>query len=133
MNNFEITIQRRSGDAWPVAALQTGPQGSLPLRSESSLRIDLVELTAQGTTKEYGLVLGRALFKNQVRDGFVRARAQSPDRLCVLLHVEVDELRDLHWERLCARPSRARINYRLTPDECAKFRIEGLCAETSAR
>jgi WD40 repeat protein len=55
--------------------------------------------------KAYGLLLGQALFRDDIRDAFVRAMsgAQGGDeRLRVLLIVEADDLRDLHWEQLCA-------------------------------
>lgn len=46
--------------------------------------------------------MGQALFRDDVRDAFVRARAESDDNLRVLLFVEADDLRVLRWERLCA-------------------------------
>ncbi len=50
----------------------------------------------------YGTVLGKALFREAVRDAFVTARNESGDDLRTLFVVEDDELKPLHWERLCA-------------------------------
>ena len=50
----------------------------------------------------YGTVLGKALFSEAVRDAFVTARNESGDDLRTLFVVEDEELKPLHWERLCA-------------------------------
>ena len=50
--------------------------------------------------------LGKALFREAVRDAFVTARNESGDDLRTLFVVEDAELKPLHWERLCA-PIRA--------------------------
>jgi hypothetical protein len=102
MHTFEITVQRKSGDAWPVVVEQSTSGVFLPLRDEGTLQLDLTELASQTTPKEYGLVLGRALFRDEVRDAFVQALTQSEDYLRVLLFVEADDLKTLRWERLCA-------------------------------
>jgi hypothetical protein len=55
--------------------------------------------------KEYGLRLGKALFADEIRDAFNRAVAEAKaadDLLHVLLHIEADDLRSLHWEKLHA-------------------------------
>src|SRR5262245_8019556 len=102
MHTFEITIQRKAGDAWPVVVEQSTSGVFLPVRDEGTLRLDLTELASQTTPKEYGLVLGRALFHDEVRDAFVQALTKSEDYLRVLLFVEADDLKTLRWERLCA-------------------------------
>jgi hypothetical protein len=68
------------------------------VRDEGILHVDLMEVRSQVTSKEYSMVLGQALFRDEVRDAFVRARAESDDRLRVLLCVEDPELKTLRWE-----------------------------------
>jgi WD40 repeat protein len=102
MYTFEITVQRKSGDVWPVVVEQSASGVFLPVRDEGTLRLDLTELASQTMPKEYGLVLGRALFRDEVRDAFVQALTKSEDYLRVLLFVEADDLKTLRWERLCA-------------------------------
>ncbi len=75
MNTFEITIQRKSGDNWPVVVEHSQSGAFLPTRSEGLLYLDLGELKKQTTPLTYGTVLGKALFQDEVRDAFVRARA----------------------------------------------------------
>jgi WD40 repeat protein/energy-coupling factor transporter ATP-binding protein EcfA2 len=108
MNTFEITIQRKEGDSWPIVAEYSHPDTLLPLRSEGRLQLsqeDFQELTSLlGGPKQYGRKLGRALFQEDVRDAFVRAVYDSEEPLRVLLFIEASDLqlRTLRWERLCA-------------------------------
>ena len=102
MNTFEITIQRKSSDVWPVVVEQSTSGAFLPVRDEGTLWLDLTELASQATPRDYGLVLGRAIFRDEVRDAFVQALTKSQDYLRVLLFVEADDLKTLRWERLCA-------------------------------
>jgi hypothetical protein len=102
MNTFEISVQRRMGDSWPVVVEQSATAVFLPVRHEGVLQLDLTELDRQTTPKEYGLVLGKALFHDEIRDAFVQALTKSEDRLCVLLCIEDHQLKTLRWERLCA-------------------------------
>ena len=106
MSTLEITIQRKSGDNWPVVAELTRSGSSLPVRSESQLRLDPLSLLRLSQPLEYGAALGKALFLGEMRDAFVRAlsdaRAVDPGRLGVLLFVEAEDLKSLHWERLAA-------------------------------
>lgn len=92
MNTFEITVQRQAGDGWPVVAELSGGGALLPVRAEGLLRADLEDLKArlngQGTPREYGTLLGQAVFQGAVRDALVRALARSDERLHVLLFVE---------------------------------------------
>jgi hypothetical protein len=101
MTTLEITVQRRSGDGWPVVALLHSPW-ELPVRKDGILTLDEVELRKQLSPEAYGRLLGQALFRDQVRDAFTRAQAKSDDFLRVLLFVEDPSLRRLRWERLCA-------------------------------
>jgi hypothetical protein len=108
MSTFEITIERKSADGWPVVVERTSPGASLRLRAEGTLLLspeaDGTLLAAVIEPKAYGTVLGQALFHEQVRDALARARADTTgdDRLRVLLTVEDEGLRPLRWERLCA-------------------------------
>src|SRR5262245_20903080 len=102
MHNLEITIQRKSSDVWPVVVEESATAVFLPVRHEGTLQLDLTELASQPTPKDYGLVLGRSLFRDEVRDAFVQALTKSEDSLRVLLFVEADDLKTLRWERLCA-------------------------------
>jgi hypothetical protein len=72
------------------------------VRSEGILQLDPVALASQTTPKAYGTLFGQALFRGEVRDAFVRARAGSEDRLRFLLCIEDSDLKTLRWERLCA-------------------------------
>ena len=110
VDTLEITIQRKRGDAWPVVAewRRTGHVGAVRskdvLRLSEEQRTKLLELLFDPLP--YGTILGKALFsgdEGNVRDAFKEAQGASPDRLRVLLHVEDEELKCLHWERLCYR------------------------------
>ena len=108
MSTFEITIERKAADRWPVVVERTSPGASLRLRTEGTLQLgpeaERALLSAGIEPKAYGTVLGQALFHEQVRDALARARAETADddRLRVLLTVEDEGLRPLRWERLCA-------------------------------
>jgi hypothetical protein len=106
MNTFEITVQRKAAAGWPVVAEQTASGVFLPARAEGLLEADLEELRtqllSQASAKDYGTLLGRALFRDDVRDAFGQALPRGDDRLHVLLFVEDAELKGLRWERLCA-------------------------------
>jgi formylglycine-generating enzyme required for sulfatase activity/energy-coupling factor transporter ATP-binding protein EcfA2 len=108
VNTFEITIQRKSGDRWPIVAEHSRPGELLPIRSEGTLVVtleDVQQLTSLLTKpKDYGTVLGKALFQDQIRDAFVSALRESEDSLRVLLFIEAadSKLKFWRWERLCA-------------------------------
>jgi hypothetical protein len=108
MSTFEITIERQTGDHWPVVVERTSPGASLRLRAEGTLLLgpeaERALLAAVIEPEAYGTVLGQALFREHVRDALARARAETSDddRLRVLLTVEDEGLRVLRWERLCA-------------------------------
>jgi WD40 repeat protein len=107
MNTFEITLQRQSGNTWPIVVEQSAAGVFLPVRYEGVLQVDLEEFKAQLRTsltsaREYGTLLGQALFRDEIRDAFLQALAKSEDRLHVLLFVEDADLKVLRWERLCA-------------------------------
>src|SRR5262249_36940789 len=98
---FELTIQRGGGGRWPVVAERTAPGAFLPVRAEGFLELDKVSLEVT-EPEEYGVILGKALFRGGIRDAFQKAREKGGGGLHVLVCVEDDELRTLRWERLCA-------------------------------
>src|SRR4051812_17044192 len=104
MNTVEITVQRKSGAFWPIVVEQTAAGVFLPVRDEGVLQVNLEEfreqLNSQTSAKEYGTLLGQALFRDDIRDAFVQALAKSDERLHVLLFIEDAELKGLRWERL---------------------------------
>src|SRR5262245_39395853 len=102
MNIFQITIQRKSGEGWPIVVEQSRADGSLPIRGEGVLQLNEQALRLEATPEAYGTRLGQALFADGVRDAFTRARTESADCLRVLLCIEDAGLKVLHWERLCA-------------------------------
>ncbi|MCC5639230.1 CHAT domain-containing protein [Nostoc sp. CHAB 5844] len=108
MNTFEIIIQRKSGDSWPIVVEYSRPGILLPLRAEGNLQLTETDFQQQisllGQPQQYGTLLGKALFQDEIRDAFIGAVRESEDCLRVLLFIEaVDkELRTLRWERLCA-------------------------------
>ncbi|MBD2494311.1 SUMF1/EgtB/PvdO family nonheme iron enzyme [Nostoc sp. FACHB-280] len=111
MNIFEITIQRKYQDSWPVVVEHTKPGQFVPIRNQGILEInddDIAALRAlTGQPEKYGAALGKALFHNDIRDAFVKALATVGDgenknnHLHVLLNIEADDLKELRWEKLC--------------------------------
>jgi hypothetical protein len=108
MSPFEITIQNAGLNSWSVATKFTTGDG-LPNHGNYLLEFsdadftDLTELDED--VKKYGQLLGIRLFKDAVKESFLKAFNSHPDPLRVLLSVEVDnqdKLKVLHWERLCA-------------------------------
>src|ERR1700686_3605172 len=102
MYSFKITMQHKVGEQWPVVLEEKATDESLEIRSEGLFSLDLQTLSTQVTSRDYGMMLGQALFQGGVRDTFLHAQAQSEDRLSVQLFVEAPDLRTLRWERLCA-------------------------------
>ena len=108
---FEITIQSQSGEnSWPIVVRCKQPDG-LTNHAQETLKFtqeDFNLLTQyQENQKEYGTLLGKALFQGSVGQTFVRAFSKNgPDCLLrVLLSIEAgenDKIKTLHWERLCA-------------------------------
>lgn len=83
MSTFEITLQRKVGGGWPAVSLFTrlGDRldggWELPVRREGCLQLDPADLLRHVTPKEYGAALGKALFRDELRDALAHARAQS--------------------------------------------------------
>jgi hypothetical protein len=46
MYTFEITVQRKMGDSWPVVVEQSASEVFLPVRNEGTVRLDLTELAS---------------------------------------------------------------------------------------
>ncbi len=106
MNTFEITIQRKTGQHWPLVVRHQPGTGALALWSRGTLELDTKKLeTLPPTSREFGQALGKAVFRDDIRDAFVRAAAEAQaanDTLRVLLFIEAEDLRHLHWEQLHA-------------------------------
>jgi CHASE2 domain-containing sensor protein len=107
MSKFEIAIQRQFEDVWPVVVKFRSTDG-LTTHAEGTFRFSTDDfeqlIERQDEAEEYGTLLGKRLFREEIRDAFITARSQNPDYLRVLLSIEVDKqdkLRTLHWERLC--------------------------------
>ena len=105
MSTLEITLQRKVDNEWPAISVFSRPGDFLPVRTESRLQLDIQGLLLHANPKEYGIALGKALFRDDLRDALTRARAQAREDqqpLRILLNVEAEDLKPLHWERLCA-------------------------------
>jgi WD40 repeat protein/formylglycine-generating enzyme required for sulfatase activity len=106
MNTLEIIVQRKSGTSWPVVVEYSRAGVLLPSRSEGVLEVgeerDQQLTSLLGQPRDYGIQLGQALFRQNVRDAFVGALRESEDQLRVLLCIEAEDLRSLRWERLGA-------------------------------
>jgi hypothetical protein len=108
MSTFELIIERKAEAGWPVVAERTSPGAVLRLRAEGTLLLgpetEAALLAAAIEPRVYGEALGQALFRDEIRDAFVSAQAETieDDRLRVLLTVEDPGLRRYRWERLCA-------------------------------
>ena len=104
---FIIRIQdKQSETAWKVHAEYRG--------DSTGEKNDIFEFSAEDfrhlntlSTKDYGIYLGKALFQNDLREFFKSAFHSSQKLMKVTLSIDVedssnsDNLRALHWERLC--------------------------------
>jgi hypothetical protein len=115
LHTLEITIQRMHEGVWPVVVRHQPGSTTLTLWANGILKLDLRQLHFHFIAdKEYGILLGKELFRDEVRDTFVRAVSSAGDKpLRVYLIVEADELRLLHWEQLCAPFEGGRWDYLL--------------------
>lgn len=113
MNIFEITIQRKYQDSWPVVVEHTKPGQFIPIRRQGIFKIngedDIATLRALiAQPKKYGTILGTILFNDGIRDAFIKALASLEDSknaekyLHVLLYIEADDLKELQWQKLCS-------------------------------
>ncbi len=132
MHTFEITIQRKAGDGWPVVVEQSKPGTFLPIRTEGTFQLteeqqtELISLAHDPLA--YGTLLGQALFTPQIHTAFSQARTVSQieeansDRLRVLLMIEDELLKAWHWERLAAPTDDGHWDF-LALDQQAPFSI----------
>jgi hypothetical protein len=109
---FEITIQSKLvNNSWPVVVRCKEPHGST-IHAKGILQLSQYDwhqlIAAIENEKEYGTILGKSLFIESVQDTFLRSLSKSSIQngiLRILLSIEADEkdeIRTLHWERLCA-------------------------------
>ena len=109
MSIFEITIQhQRTPTEWPVV-IKIEHQDKLPIQKNGTLQLSenyqekLSMLLHQ--PKEYGIVLGEALFRDELYSAFREAFVSTHKLMRVLLTIDTEnseQLKTLHWERLCA-------------------------------
>jgi len=109
MSIFEITIQnQRTPTEWPVL-IKIELQDKLPIQKNGTLQLSenyeekLSMLLHQ--PKEYGIVLGKALFRHELYSAFREAFVSTHKLMRVLLTIDTEnseQLKTLHWERLCA-------------------------------
>lgn len=106
MNTFELTIHNKHEGYWPVVVREQAGAAALTLWANGVFDLDLKQLDLLlPADNQYGTLLGKNLFRDEVRDAFARAMAEAKtanESLRVLLIVEADDLRGLHWEQLCA-------------------------------
>lgn len=95
-----VTLGARTEDHWPVtAAFQEHPRSPAQVASGRFVLV-LEELAAITDPKLYGVALGRALFTDELRDLYVRAKSGTGP-LHFMLSLDAPDLRALDWERLC--------------------------------
>jgi CHASE2 domain-containing sensor protein/energy-coupling factor transporter ATP-binding protein EcfA2 len=117
MNTFKIAIQRQFEGSWPIV-VEFRSTDDLNIHTEGMFQFSAAEfeqlIELQDEPEEYGTLLGKRLFREEVRDALIIARSKAPTCLRVLLSIEVDKkdpLRTLHWERLCAPTESGTWNY----------------------
>lgn len=103
-----ILAIRRDVEGWFVEGETSEPALAAGTRVSAPLKLDVhgagqLPVRDLGELREYGEMLGKALFVGDVRAAFheVLSRLPQGDVLHVSLSVEDAELRSLHWERLC--------------------------------
>jgi hypothetical protein len=81
MNTFEITIQRKAGQSWPVVTEYSRMGVLLPTRAEGVLTLepeDFQALTSLlGQPQAYGARLGQALLAGDILYGPVPSKCSS--------------------------------------------------------
>ncbi|MFB2920618.1 CHAT domain-containing protein [Aerosakkonema funiforme] len=104
---FEITIQRKHEDYWPVVVTFKGRDG-LRKHAEGDLRLtsDQFEKLIKFRSQKYGEELGKALFNGNVYELFLESFEQDSSttfRLLLSITAEDPEIKTLHWEWLCVK------------------------------
>jgi energy-coupling factor transporter ATP-binding protein EcfA2 len=116
-----MTIPPQWVDAWPVVAEHYRLGNLLSVRNEG--RLELAGEPFSPVPRSYGTALGQALFRDGIRDAFVRARNESLDgTVHVLVFVEAEELKIWRWEWLCAPFDGGRWDF-LSLDQRALFSL----------
>lgn len=98
----EIQIQPGVAGQWPIVFERRRIGEDLARRISGMLTLAWEELERAESSREYGTILGKALFQHDVAKAFGEALASSGGRLRVLLSVEARDLRVLRWNLLCA-------------------------------
>ncbi len=111
-NVYTITLTvRQIGSDLRVVAETSEPGLTSGVRIEEVLELDPANLPDEftltpGGLRRYGQAIGKAVFHGEILTAFQRIQARADaDKLPlhVLLSVEVECLRTMRWERLCAR------------------------------
>ena len=99
---LKLTIRPKIDGVFPVSLVLTDA-GPAPLEDMGELQLDKEEksslLEYEADPRQYGVALGKLLFKDRVKDAFLKNRRQLRR---IQLVIEDDELKTLRWERLCA-------------------------------
>jgi len=101
---FEVTIQHRRSDIWPVTAvLKSNDKNQFPLWAFGTLDLekDWKQKLRENAfdLKEYGQFLGEALFKGEIQELFLKTLQDSAHTRFFLV-VEDQALKSINWERL---------------------------------
>jgi formylglycine-generating enzyme required for sulfatase activity len=104
MYTFLIALKPKSGETWPWVADLNRPDDLLPLHYEGHFNLQIEPLLKTYDLRQYGRLLGEALFQGNLRDAFTNALAQARQqgwlRVQLLIDKSAQELRQLHWERV---------------------------------
>ena len=110
MHTFEIAIEESTGEGSRVVVDYAAGGFVVASRLEATFQLlppDREALSHAIRARDYGEILGRALFKDKVAERFQEAitaakAAATPEPLRVMLSVNDPRLQHLRWERLCA-------------------------------
>ena len=122
---FEITIQPKSGESWPVIVKVKGTESKYELtrQTKGQLKLNIEDLTqVENDYLEYGKILGKALFQEEVLTFFRETVCQEgTTRVLLCNESDDDEIKTLYWERLCAPIYETEVNDSLTLDNKVPF------------
>ncbi len=114
-SEFRVTIHKGGNGEYPVL-IEYMPRGAwLPTRQYGVLRLsdesyEYLQRTSI-TSRDYGSVLGRALFTEELYFTFVQAWVTRVAPLRVCITVEEPRLQLLHWEKLTAPMNKGRWDF----------------------
>ncbi|HLA97789.1 MAG TPA: CHAT domain-containing protein, partial [Anaerolineales bacterium] len=104
-NSLMVVVSQETEGVFPLQATFY-PAGGHPTHAGGNMLMteELMRALRQAEYEPrlYGELLGRALFTGELMRLYVQARAQSQQRLRVLLELRDLSLYAFHWERLCA-------------------------------